>query len=353
MRSAGLRRARLVGLAVACAVGLVPTAGSAPGPLRPPVAAHAVSVASSPVSYAYDPAGRLSAVTTDAGSATYAYDPVGNILSIARLAPGTVAVFQFYPRAGSTGTAVTISGAGFDPVPANDTVRFNGTPAAVESASSTSLVVTVPAGANTGPISVQTGGQTATSSAPFTVHGDLAPAITSVAPTQIVPGDPVTITGSNFSGDRTLDDVSLDGTELRVLSANATTVTATLPDAHRPIFSDPNKSVYNMHWELEASQDNLTWVDPNPPNTRGPWKPDLDIDPGMGRPGTRHGRDACWSHDERRRRLRGGAGLGSQLPRALRPVRRRELHRAERTDRSPCHGPVRGSAGAADLRSRR
>ena len=244
MRSAGLRRARLVGLAVACAVGLVPTAGSAPGPLRPPVAAHAVSVASSPVSYAYDPAGRLSAVTTDAGSATYAYDPVGNILSIARLAPGTVAVFQFYPRAGSTGTAVTISGAGFDPVPANDTVRFNGTPAAVESASSTSLVVTVPAGANTGPISVQTGGQTATSSAPFTVHGDLAPAITSVAPTQIVPGDPVTITGSNFSGDRTLDDVSLDGTELRVLSANATTVTATLPDAHRPIFSDPNKSVY-------------------------------------------------------------------------------------------------------------
>lgn len=74
-------------------------------------------------------------------------------------------ISDFTPKSGAGGTSVTITGSGFDPIAANNTVKFNGTTAAVNSASTTSLTVTAPA--SSGVITVTVGGITAGSSDAF------------------------------------------------------------------------------------------------------------------------------------------------------------------------------------------
>ncbi|MFQ5657792.1 MAG: DUF6531 domain-containing protein, partial [Candidatus Methylomirabilales bacterium] len=83
-------------------------------------------------------------------------------------------ITSFDPGAGEVGDAVTITGTGFRTTPTDNTVTFTGpndtrvsTP--VTSATSTQLVVTVPAGAVTGPLEVTTAGGTATSTGHFIV----------------------------------------------------------------------------------------------------------------------------------------------------------------------------------------
>lgn len=62
------------------------------------------------------------------------------------------------PNNGLAGNTITISGNGFDPTTlTNDVVYFNGLPATVTSARDTQLVVTVPAGVSTGPVSIAVG----------------------------------------------------------------------------------------------------------------------------------------------------------------------------------------------------
>ncbi|BDG02861.1 IPT/TIG domain-containing protein [Anaeromyxobacter oryzae] len=78
-------------------------------------------------------------------------------------------IASFSPTAGGVGTQVTLVGLNFGETPAANAVRFNGTAATVLSASVTSLVVAVPAGATTGPIRVDTAGGSATTSSAFTV----------------------------------------------------------------------------------------------------------------------------------------------------------------------------------------
>ncbi len=122
--------------------------------------------------YCYDDLGQLTKVVDSTGTVIeYIYDPVGNILQIRRssVAPGTLAIFNFTPQSGGPTQTVTIQGQAFDPTPANDIVQFNGTQAPVLSASPTTLIVTVPVAATTGPISVTVAGQTVTSAINFTV----------------------------------------------------------------------------------------------------------------------------------------------------------------------------------------
>jgi len=65
---------------------------------------------------------------------------------------------SFSPASGPVGTAVVITGAGFNSTAANNIVFFGATRAAVTTASTTSLTVIVPAGATYLPISVLNGG---------------------------------------------------------------------------------------------------------------------------------------------------------------------------------------------------
>jgi 6-phosphogluconolactonase len=112
----------------------------------------------------YDDAGRLTKVVDPSGNeADYTYDAAGNLLQITRpgaTAPGSLAIFSFAPLHGNVGNSVTLQGQNFSAVPASNLVAFNGTPATVVSATSTTLVVTVPLGASTGPISLTVGAST-------------------------------------------------------------------------------------------------------------------------------------------------------------------------------------------------
>ncbi|WP_128547399.1 IPT/TIG domain-containing protein [Larkinella soli] len=74
------------------------------------------------------------------------------------------------PLTAPVGGTVTIAGTQFSATPASNTVTFGGNvQATVTSATETQLVVTVPAGAQNGPITVKTGTQTATSTQSFTL----------------------------------------------------------------------------------------------------------------------------------------------------------------------------------------
>ncbi len=110
--------------------------------------------------------------------------------------PGTLAftivpqfrIADFTPAAGPVGTAVAISGGGFDPNLSGNQVKFNGEPAVIASGSATLLNVIVPPRATTGPITVTNLRGTTSSATPFTVQEreafdlTLAPAAIQVPP---------------------------------------------------------------------------------------------------------------------------------------------------------------------------
>ena len=64
---------------------------------------------------------------------------------------------SFSPNTGFIGSTVTITGANFDPIPANNQVYFGSVQANIISSSFGTLVVAVPTGANTAPIAVKNG----------------------------------------------------------------------------------------------------------------------------------------------------------------------------------------------------
>lgn len=79
-------------------------------------------------------------------------------------------ITSFNPTMGQVGTAVTLSGSGFDPVPSNNAVFFGTRLAAVTGGSANSLTVTAPAGSVYQPISVlnRSNGLTGYTNQPFT-----------------------------------------------------------------------------------------------------------------------------------------------------------------------------------------
>ncbi|TRX56166.1 hypothetical protein FNH22_16115 [Fulvivirga sp. M361] len=137
--------------------------------------------------------------------------------------PATPSINSFTPAEGPIGTSVTISGANFSGSSNENIVRFNGTVATVTAASRNELTATVPPMATTGVITIETEGQTATSSSDFIVTSEAKkPAITSFTPTSGAIGTEVTINGTNFSD-------NVNGNTVR-FNENIATVTAVSTD---------------------------------------------------------------------------------------------------------------------------
>ncbi|EHP44241.1 protein containing ipt/tig domains (cell surface receptor) [Cupriavidus basilensis OR16] len=171
----------------------------------------------------------MTGIVNDAGNAaTYAYDASGNISSVAR-GNAAVSILGFSPGSGAVGSNVTISGCGFSATPSQNTVQINGAAGTVISASSTQLVVQVPAAATNGPISVTSPSGSATSSASFAVTQSSAPLIGGFSPTIGTPGTAVSVSGSNFQ--TTVNENSLVfNTRTALLSAaTATSLTTAVP----------------------------------------------------------------------------------------------------------------------------
>ncbi|WP_325432472.1 IPT/TIG domain-containing protein, partial [Dyella sp.] len=181
-----------------------------------------MGAAQAQTTYVHDASGRVVAVTqSDGTTQQYTYDTLGHPSQVtASIAAGQLAMFAFAPTHGVAGTQVTIQGQGFSSNAASDTVSFNGATATVLSASSNQLMVGVPGGATTGPISVTVGGQTATSAQSFVMDTGDAPTITAVTPVVAV-GGTVTVSGTNlapFAADTTAQMAGLNMTGISSLS---------------------------------------------------------------------------------------------------------------------------------------
>jgi YD repeat-containing protein len=179
-----------------------------------------IGAAQAQTTYVYDANGRVVAVTQANSTAEqYTYNTLGHPAQVsAPTSTSQLAIFAFMPTQGLTGTAVSIQGQGFSSNAASDTVNFNGVNATVLSASSSQLVVSVPGGATTGPISITVGSQTVTSAQPFVVDNGIAPTITQVTPVVAI-GGTVTVTGANLaplSADTTVQMAGIAITNLSV-----------------------------------------------------------------------------------------------------------------------------------------
>jgi YD repeat-containing protein len=184
------------------------------------------------IQYVYDELGRLVQASdlTSGQAVVYTYDAVGNITSQTATSLNALSIGYFSPQTGPVGTQVSISGTGFSATAAANTVNFNGVTATVVTASQTQLVVTVPAGTTTGPISVQVGTASATSSTPFTLtpFGN-GPTITALYPIMGSAGSTVTITGTGFQAAPLDNSVQFNDSFATVGVTTATTITTLVP----------------------------------------------------------------------------------------------------------------------------
>lgn len=105
-------------------------------------------------------------------------------------------IYALNKPAGKVGEVITITGDGFDPNPAGNTVTFNGTPAIVNTAAVNSLNVTIPVGATTGNLTVTTTGG-ATPVGFYTVE---EPYIKTYYPSSGIPNTKIQILGHNLTG---------------------------------------------------------------------------------------------------------------------------------------------------------
>ena len=157
------------------------------------------------VQYVYDELGRLVAEVDAAGEVTvYTYDAAGNLVSVSRDAAAQIGLIAFTPSRGKVGDQVTLHGFGFIPVPAQNAVSFNGTPASVVSATANTIVAQVPAGVSNGPITVTNANGTAVSAQHFILA--TPPVIVSATPSQVSRGAStrIDISGTHLESTRSV-----------------------------------------------------------------------------------------------------------------------------------------------------
>ena len=131
------------------------------------------------------------------------------------------------PAEARPGDLITLTGTSFSPVPAQDTVLFNGLRATVQQASATALQVVVPATATTGRVRLSTLGGSAETTQPFVVW--YPPTIGQVLPAKARAGALVTIMGTNFATVAARNVVSFGPGAGPVLLATAGSVQVRVP----------------------------------------------------------------------------------------------------------------------------
>lgn len=181
------------------------------------VAATTVNVTAASVLFATVPSG---AVTGPLSVSTFAGT---NVTTSNFVVSGAAIITGFTPAIGPTGSVVVISGGDFTGATA---VRFNGVNASTFTVTAASQIhATVPPTATAGPLSVVTPSGTATTTNNFVVSG-LAPIVTGFAPFGGKAGDPVVISGLNFT---TATNVSFNGVTAVAFLTSDTQISATVP----------------------------------------------------------------------------------------------------------------------------
>ncbi|MFA6468910.1 MAG: LamG-like jellyroll fold domain-containing protein [Bacteroidota bacterium] len=141
------------------------------------------------------------------GNIAYTHNASGSPTNFAVAGLTSIPSFtSFTPDTGQIGSTVTITGTNFNTTPANNKVFFGSTPASVQTATSSQLTVTVPLGAASGPITVETGGYVMQSASAFTITFTSNTTLTS---TSFKAGTSSFVQIDNNSGTRN-DIISLD-----------------------------------------------------------------------------------------------------------------------------------------------
>ena len=226
VRSHRLHPSRLVLTAVVSALAVaVPLLPAVPASL-----AAASAPPDAPVTYVHDALGRLATVMDPNGDlARYEYDAAGNIVSISRATAPARGIVDVSPKVVSPGGTLNVVGRGFAAAPGDNVVRIDGKVATVTSASPTQLVVTVPADATSGAVTVTTPAGVA-AGASVTVEASRRPTVTGVPTGVVGPGQSITVTGTGFSTGSLETWVAINNTRAVVTAVTATSVTATVPD---------------------------------------------------------------------------------------------------------------------------
>ncbi|MHB1462159.1 MAG: IPT/TIG domain-containing protein [Armatimonadota bacterium] len=134
-------------------------------------------------------------------------------------------ITSFTPESGIVGDRVTITGTGFTGVSVISGVSFTGAMADIIAFTDTSIIVLVPNGATTGPITVTTPAGSTISARSFTVLQ--RPTISSFTPECGVVGDRVTISGTGFTGVLECLFMNMPG---NITSSSDTSITVFVPN---------------------------------------------------------------------------------------------------------------------------
>ena len=139
------------------------------------------------------------------------------------------AIGSVSPPAAAVGATVTLNGSGLSTQGLPTQISFNGTVVSVTQTSSSSIIVPVPSGATSGPLTVTVGSVTS-NSVQFTV--EQPPAVTGVSPASGTVGSwPVIISGSGFGATQSNSSVNFSGdVPAAIISWSDTEIHAIVPD---------------------------------------------------------------------------------------------------------------------------
>jgi len=124
---------------------------------------------------------------------------------------------------GIVGDPITINGIGFG---SSGTLAFNGVAASPSLWSDSAVVTQIPVGAQTGPVTVASGGQTSNG---FTLTIIGAPTLGSVSPASGDVGTPLTISGTNFGTATYAPAVVFNGVAVKPTTWTSNTIGLTVP----------------------------------------------------------------------------------------------------------------------------
>ena len=136
----------------------------------------------------------------------------------------SVPALTFVTSSAPVGSSIGIQGTNFGPSQGSSLVTINGLEVSPNSWTATSISLTVPANATSGPVVVTVGG-VPSNALNFTV----SPSITTITPGLAAAGTSVTITGLNFGATQGASTVSFNGTAATPTSWSSNQITVPVP----------------------------------------------------------------------------------------------------------------------------